>query len=82
MRVAVARTRPSGSVTVSGEAQVCRNHPPSGCGSRSRTSARGGRMPSIIPPLAPMVMVPAQPRFTDGSAGLGGHGKKPLVRRT
>src|SRR5262249_461662 len=30
--VAVGRTRPSGSATVTGEAQVCRYQPPSGCG--------------------------------------------------
>ena len=42
IRVAVGRTRPSGSVTDAGEAQVCRYQPPSGCGSSSSVSASAG----------------------------------------
>ena len=42
MSVAVARTRPSGSVTSTGDRHVWRNHPPSGCGSRpSRVAVAG-----------------------------------------
>jgi hypothetical protein len=40
--VAVGRTRPSGSVTCASATQVCRNQPPSGCGSRASRAASSG----------------------------------------
>src|SRR5690606_12662714 len=78
MSVAVGRTRPSGRVTVTGDAQVWRYQPPSGCGSRSRAAARGGR--SAVMPSSSQAGDPALPlddALLDGAPVadvLAGHG--------
>ena len=58
IRVAVGRTRPSGRVTVTADAQVCRYQPPSGCGVSPSDSANTGAAEGVSVMAAVSVALP------------------------